>query len=138
MNVCIIYGGKSGEHQVSKVSALSVFKNLDKFENAELYAALVALAHSLAPGGLDCVRLCALDTPPIERHRAAIAHLERLGVSALVDPEDMVLDPPDWHCVSLYLAEIMKWDQERTPADRANAGSFFIPFPPSPLILPRV
>lgn len=30
MNVCIIYGGKSGEHQVSKVSALSVFKNLDK------------------------------------------------------------------------------------------------------------
>lgn len=34
MNVCIIYGGKSGEHQVSKVSALSVFKNLDKTKHS--------------------------------------------------------------------------------------------------------
>ena len=38
MNVTVIYGGKSGEHEVSLVSAASVARNIDKKHKITLIA----------------------------------------------------------------------------------------------------
>ena len=30
MNICVIYGGKSGEHEISLISAASIVRNIKK------------------------------------------------------------------------------------------------------------
>ena len=37
MNVTVIYGGKSGEHEISLVSAASVARNIDKKHKITLW-----------------------------------------------------------------------------------------------------
>ena len=81
--------------------------------------ALLCLAHSFNSKALPPARMEELLQPvtePVVRLQAAIETLQAAGVQPLVEAEDMTLDPPDWHCVALYLAEVMKFGQDLSSA----------------------
>src|SRR5215469_12691751 len=115
LRVGILFGGRSGEHEISLLSAASVFKAIDKDKYEVVPIGITKDGHWLT--ATDAERL--LTGKPTEPRRLRAGDPEATSAAAVLESGEAVVVPPEPHKPGTAMTAFQTPELTRRASDRA-------------------